>query len=86
MPRVDLAPTVLRLLEARRRCNTPDFERALAELADLLGAEPPPDTRFAELETHDPRCSTSPSRVVDGVLIVNPWAVPAADDDGAPQA
>jgi predicted SprT family Zn-dependent metalloprotease len=50
MAQVNLAPTVRRLLEARRHCNNHDFERALAELATLLGAEPPPDTHGAELE------------------------------------
>lgn len=41
MPHVDLTPTVRRLLEARRRCNTPDFEKALAELAGLIGEDAP---------------------------------------------
>ena len=37
MARLDLTPTVLRLLEAIERCNTPDFERALAQLRELTG-------------------------------------------------
>ena len=37
MAQLDLTPTVLRLLQAVERCNTPDFERALAKLRELTG-------------------------------------------------
>jgi hypothetical protein len=41
MPRVDPYPVIARLLNARRHANAVDFERALAELAQLAGTPLP---------------------------------------------